>query len=80
MSGKILPTAQDLTRRETENELRIGATKFYQLIQDGELDAYRLGGPRSPLRVTRASVDRFKAKFRVRPGTRVSVSGFDSAA
>jgi hypothetical protein len=80
MSGKILPTVQDLTRRETENELRIGATKFCQLIQDGELEAYRLGGPRSPLRVTRASVDRFKAKYRVRPGTRVSAADMGDAA
>jgi excisionase family DNA binding protein len=80
MGGKILPTAQDLTRRDTENELRIGATKFYQLIQDGDLEAYRLGGPRSPLRVTRASVDRFKAKYRVKPGTRVSAAGIGEGA
>ena len=57
----------DLRRSEIQEILGIGSAKFYELIHSGDLEAYRVGGPKGALRVTREALERFRARNRVQP-------------
>jgi len=57
----------DLRRIEVQQVLGIESAKFYELVNGGQLEAYRLGGPKGAIRVTRESLDQFRARNRVQP-------------
>ena len=58
---------KDLTPNEAADELRIGRTKLYQLIAEGELESYRIG--LRLRRITRPSIDDFKQRHRIEPAS-----------
>ena len=57
--------SKDLTIPETADELRTGKTLVYDLINDGELESYRVGA--RLLRITRDSLDAYKQRHRIEP-------------
>ena len=54
----------DLTSAQTRAELNCGETKFWSLLNKKELEAYYVG---KQIRVTRQSVDDYRARHRYTP-------------
>ena len=54
----------DLTSSQTMAEINCGETKFWNLLNEKELDAYYVG---KQIRVTRPSVEAYKARHRYTP-------------
>ncbi|MEJ1298271.1 MAG: helix-turn-helix domain-containing protein [Candidatus Sedimenticola sp. (ex Thyasira tokunagai)] len=54
----------DSTSRQTMDELQIGNTKLWDLINKGELSVYKVG---RTIRVTRESIDSFKKRHYLSP-------------
>jgi len=51
----------DLTRRQTEQYLSIGTTKFYELVKANILQTYRIGPDgRGAQRVVRESIEKLR--------------------
>lgn len=64
-------THGDLTGSQVREELNIGNTKFWELINSGEIEAYRVG---NHTRVPPHSVDAHKERHRVIPKTKVAAA------